>query len=152
LLAGHPYESVDATRSAWLGARVPAKKLDTRGWVTPQWTYFLDGMPGPLRRDQLADLDQAFGFTRTANAEIASSWFVLVTKSAYQPSYARLEEFLETDGRRTLLVPVYTELMKTPAGEALAKRVYARARPVYQATTATALDAIVNPGSDTDDE
>jgi hypothetical protein len=42
--------------------------------------------------------------------------------------------------------------MKTPAGEALAKRVYARARPLYQAYTATALDALVNPGSDTDDE
>jgi leukotriene-A4 hydrolase len=152
LLAGHPYESVDTTRSSWLGGKVPAKKLDTRGWVTPQWIYFLDGMPGPLRRDQLAELDQAFGFTRAANAQIASSWFVLVIKSAYQPSYPRLEEFLETDGRRTLLVPVYTELMKTPAGEALAKRVYARARPVYQAPTATALDAIVNPGSDTDDE
>ena len=87
LLAAHPYEPVDTTRSAWLAGKVSAKKLDTRGWVTPQWTYFLDGMPGPLRRDQLADLDQAFGFTRTANAEIASSWFVLVIKSAYQPSY-----------------------------------------------------------------
>jgi leukotriene-A4 hydrolase len=153
LLAAHPYASVETTRSAWLAGSVPAKKLDTRGWVTPQWTYFLDGMPGPLRRDQLAELDQAFGFTRTANAEIASSWFVLVIKSAYQPSYARLEEFLETDGRRTLLVPLYAELMKTPAGEVLAKRVYARARPLYQAYTAVALDAIVSPGgTDTDDE
>ena len=109
-------------------------------------------MPGPLRKDQLNDLDQAFGFTRKANAEIASSWFVLVIKSAYQPSYARLEEFLETNGRWTLLAPVYAELMKTPAGEALAKRVYARARPRYQARTAAALDAIVSTGSDTDDE
>jgi len=30
--------------------------------------------------------------------------------------------------------------------------VYARARPLYQAHTAAALDAIVSPGSDTDDE
>jgi leukotriene-A4 hydrolase len=152
LLAAQPYESVDTTRSAWLAGKVPAKKLDTRGWVTPQWTYFLAGLPEPLRRDQLAELDQAFGFTRTANAEIASSWFVVVIKGTYQPSYARLEEFLQTNGRRTLLVPLYSELMKTPAGEALAKRVYARARPLYQAHTAAALDAIVSPGSDTDDE
>jgi hypothetical protein len=109
-------------------------------------------MPGPLRKDQLSDLDQAFGFTRGANAEIAASWFVLVIKSAYQPSYARLEEFLETNGRQTLLLPLYTELMKTPAGEALAKRVFAQARPVYQARTAAALDAIVNPGSDRADD
>ena len=148
LLTAQPYESVDATRSAWLAGKAPAKKLDTRTWVTPQWTYFLDGMPGPLRKDQLADLDQAFGFTRTANAEIAASWLMLVIKSTYQPSYARLEEFLATNGRQTLLVPLYAELMKTPGGEVLAKRVYARARPLYQAHTAAALDAIVNPGSD----
>jgi leukotriene-A4 hydrolase len=152
LLAVHLYESVDAARSAWLAGKMPAKKLDTRAWVTPQWTYFLDAMPGPLRRDQLNDLDQAFGFTRSANAEIASSWFVLVIKSSYQPSYARLEEFLASNGRQTLLVPLYTELMKTPGGEVLAKRVFALARPVYQAHTAAALDAIVNPGSDSADD
>jgi leukotriene-A4 hydrolase len=152
LLAVHLYESVDATRSAWLAGKIPAKKLDTRAWVTPQWTYFLDGMPGPLRKDQLNDLDQAFGFTRSANAEIASSWFVLVIKSAYQPSYVRLEEFLKTNGRQTLLAPLYTELMRTPGGEVLARRVFAQARPVYQAHTAAALDAIVNPGSDSADD
>ena len=152
LLAVHLYESVDAVRSAWLAGKMPAKKLDTRAWVTPQWTYFLDAMPGLLRRDQLSDLDQAFGFTRSANAEIASSWFVLVIKSSYQPSYARLEEFLASNGRQTLLVPVYTELMKTPGGEVLAKRVFALARPVYQAHTAAALGAIVNPGSDSADD
>jgi len=152
LLAVHLYESVDAARSTWLAGKTPAKKLDTRAWVTPQWTYFLDGMPGPLRRDQMNELDQTFGFTRGANAEIASSWFVLVIKSAYQPSYARVEEFLKTNGRLTLLVPLYTELMKTPGGEAMAKRVFALARPVYQARTAAALDAIVNSGSDRADD
>jgi hypothetical protein len=42
--------------------------------------------------------------------------------------------------------------MKTPGGEVLAKRVFAVARPVYQAHTAAALDAIVNPGSDRADD
>ena len=83
-------------------------------------------MPGPLRKDQLADLDQAFGFTRTANAEIAAELVHAGDQEyGYQPSYARLEEFLATNGRLTLLVPLYAELMKTPGGEALAKRVYA---------------------------
>jgi leukotriene-A4 hydrolase len=77
---------------------------------------------------------------------------VLVIKSAYQPSYVRLEEFLKTNGRQTLLAPLYTELMRTPGGEVLARRVFAQARPVYQAHTAAALDAIVNPGSDSADD
>jgi leukotriene-A4 hydrolase len=145
-------ESVDAARSAWLAAKLPAKKLDTRGWLTPQWTYFLDNFQGPLRKDQLADLDQAFGFTRTANAEIAASWLMLVIRNAYQPSYPRLEQYLKTTGRQSLIEPLYIELMKTAGGATLAKRVYALAKPAYAARTAAALDAIVTPASETQDD
>jgi hypothetical protein len=45
------------------------------------------------------------------------------------------------------------ELMKTPAGAAQAKRVYALARPGYHPETAAALDRIVKADSeDADDE
>jgi leukotriene-A4 hydrolase len=151
LANGPVYEEVDAVRDTWLAGRTSAKKLDTHGWVTPQWVYFLGNMP-TLRKEQLAELDQTFGFTRSPNAEIASSWFLLVIRAAYQPSYPRLEEFLETTGRRSLITPLYVELMKTPAGEALARRVFPLARPLYQAQTAAALDAIVNAGSDSSDD
>jgi hypothetical protein len=151
-LANSPiYGEVDAMRSAWLAGRTPAKKLDTHGWVTPQWVYFLGNMPA-LRKEQLTELDQTFDFTRSPNAEIASSWFLLVIRAAYQPSYPRLEEYLKTTGRRSLITPLYVELMKTPAGEALAKRVFPLARPLYQSQTAAALDAIVNAGSDSSDD
>jgi leukotriene-A4 hydrolase len=145
-------ESVDAVRSAWLGGKIPAKKLDTHSWLTPQWRYFLDGMPGALRKDQLADLDQAFGFTRSPNADLAASWLLLVVRGTYQPSYARLEQYLETNGRQSLIEPLYLELMKTPAGATLAKRVYALAKPSYAARTAAAIDAIVTPSSENQDD
>jgi leukotriene-A4 hydrolase len=109
-------------------------------------------MPADLRKDQLADLDRAFDFTHTPNAETASRWFLLVISAQYQPSYQRLTEFLQTNGRRSLIVPLYVELMRTPAGEAFAKRVFALARPLYQPQTALAIDAIVKPGSDSSDD
>jgi leukotriene-A4 hydrolase len=145
-------ESVDAARSAWLAGKLPAKKLDTRGWLTPQWRYFLDNFQGPLPKDQMADLDQAFGFTRTANAEIAASWLMLVIRNTYQPGYPRLEQYLRTTGRQSLIEPLYIELMKTAGGATLAKRVYALAKPAYSARTAAALDAIVTPASETQDD
>jgi leukotriene-A4 hydrolase len=145
-------ESVDAARSVWLAGKLPAKKLDTRGWLTPQWTYFLDNFQGPLRKEQLADLDQAFGFTPTANAEIAASWLMLVIRNTYQPSYPRLEQYLRSTGRQSLIEPLYIELMKTAPGATLAKRVYALAKPAYAARTAAALDAIVTPASETQDD
>jgi len=152
LPASSGLESVDAARSAWLAGKLPAKKLDTRGWLTPQWTYFLDNFQGPLRKDQLADLDQAFGFTRTANAEIAAGWLMLVIRNTYQPSYPRLEQYLKTTGRQSLIEPLYIELMKTAGGATLAKRVYPLAKPAYAARTAAALDAIVTPASETQDD
>lgn len=142
------FAAVDEVRAAWLAGKGPTKKLATHDWAAQQWLYFLDNMPATLTTAQMADLDQAFGFTRTTNAEIGRSWFVLVIRNRYQPSYVRLEEYLETIGRRKLIAPLYQELMKTPAGAVQAKRVYALARPGYHPQTVAAIDAIVNPPGD----
>jgi aminopeptidase N len=152
LPASAAFDAVDAARSAWLTGKVPAKKIDTRGWETPQWLYLLSGMPATLRRDQMADMDQAFGFNRSTNAQVAGRWFLLVIRNGYQPGYQRLEEYLESTGRSSLIVPLYAELLKTPAGAALAKRVYALAKPFYQARTVAAVEAVVRPDSGSEDD
>jgi leukotriene-A4 hydrolase len=148
------FAPVDALRTAWVQGALTSKKLKlvTAGWVAQQWLYFLNNMPAALTAAQMADLDQAFEFTRTANAEIGHSWFLLVIRNHYQPSYVRLEEYLNTIGRRKLITPLYQELMKTPAGAAQAKRVYIQARHGYHPETVAAIDAIVNPPSEESDE
>ncbi len=138
------FQTVDEARAEWLSGRLAAKNVGL-AWVTQQWLYFLDNMPASLGPQQLAELDKAHGFTHADNAEIAQSWLSLVIANNYQPGFARLEEYLKSVGRRKLIAPLYSELMKTPAGTAFAKRVYAKARPEYQADTATAIDAIVTP-------
>jgi leukotriene-A4 hydrolase len=148
------FAPVDAARAAWLGGGLASKKLkaDTSGWVTQQWQYFLDGMPEGLTHAQMTDLDRTFDFTKTTNAEIGRSWFLLVIRHQFQPGNARLEAYLETIGRRKLITPLYEEMMKTPGGAAQAKRVYAIARPGYHPETAAALDGIVNGKSEDSDE
>jgi hypothetical protein len=138
------FSQVDDARSAWLGGKLEPKKFGL-DWVTQQWLYFLDTMPASLGAVELGRLDQTYGFTRSQNAEIEHSWLTLVIRNNYQPSYARLEEYLTTVGRRKLIAPLYVDLMKTPSGSALAKRVYAKARPGYHPETVAAIDAIVNP-------
>jgi aminopeptidase N len=142
------FDGVDAARSAWLGGQVAAKKLPSSTWMSQQWVYFLDGMPAQLTNAQMAQLDQTFGFSRSTNAVIAQSWFLLAIRHQYQPSGARLEEYLRTIGRRKLIAPLYREMMKTPAGATQARRVYAVARPLYHASTVAAIDAIVGPPAD----
>jgi aminopeptidase N len=148
------FAPVDAARSAWLAGALALKKLkaDSGGWVTQQWQYFLDAMPAALTLAQMADLDRTFEFTKSANAEIAQSWLLLVIRHQYQPGNARLEAYLKTVGRRELIAPLYEELMKTPGGSAQAKRVYALASPGYHPQTAAAIGAIVMPRAEESDE
>jgi leukotriene-A4 hydrolase len=148
LPASDAFAPVDEARSAWVSGKVAAKKLDTRDWAAQQWIFFLDTMPATLTAAQMSDLDQAFGFTRSGNAEIGRSWLLLVIRNRYQPSYVRLEDYLQAIGRRKLITPLYEELMKTPAGAVQAKRVFKLARPGYHPQTVAAVDAIVNPPSD----
>jgi aminopeptidase N len=142
------FAAVDAARAAWAGGKIAAKKLESRAWVAQQWMYFLDGMPADLTTAQVAELDQTFGFARSANAEVVQSWLLLAVRHQYQPSYVRLEDYVKTIGRRRLIAPLYREMMKTSAGATQARRVYALARPHYHPSAAAAIDAIVNPPSD----
>jgi hypothetical protein len=135
---------VDQARASWLAGTLAAKKFGL-DWGADQWVYFLDGMPATLRTQQLAELDQAYGLTRSQNAEIEQRWLELVIRADYRPGYARLEEYLKSVARRRLIMPLYVELMKTPAGGVFAKRVYAVARPGLHPQTAAAIDAIVTP-------
>jgi aminopeptidase N len=140
------FQPVDDARAAWLAGTLAPKKFGL-DWVTQQWLYFLDNMPAALTAKQLGDLDKAYGFTHSENAEIEDSWLKLVIKNNYQASYPRLEEYLKSIGRLKLIVPLYTDLMKTSSGTEFAKRVYTKARPAYHPDTVRAIDTIVNPGA-----
>jgi leukotriene-A4 hydrolase len=142
------FQPVDAAREAWLAGKLEAKKIGA-GWVAQQWLYFLEGMPPTLSAAQLAELDKAFGLSKSPNAEIGHSWFKLVIANNYQPAFPRLEEYLKTIGRRKLIEPLYESLMKTPAGTEVAKRVFAKARPGYHPETVKAIEAIVAPKEET---
>jgi leukotriene-A4 hydrolase len=142
------FEPVDEARAAWLAGKLAPKKLGM-DWIAQQWLYFLNNMPATLPASQLADLDKAFGFSKSPNAEIAHSWFKLVIANDYQPSFPRLEEYLKTVGRRKLIAPLYEALMKTPSGAVVAKRVFAKARPGYHPETVKAIEAIVVPKEET---
>ncbi|MEP6886492.1 MAG: M1 family metallopeptidase [Gammaproteobacteria bacterium] len=140
------FQPVDAARTAWVSGQLASKAFGL-DWVTQQWQYFLDNMPAALSVKQLADLDQAYGFTHSQNAQLERSWLELVIRNNYQPGFARLEEYLTSIGRRLLIEPLYTDLMKTSSGAEFAKRVYAKARPGYHPDTVKAVDAIVTPAA-----
>ena len=147
-----PLGALDAVRASWLAGQVAARKIDTRGWGTPQWQYFLEGMPASVRREQLAELDKAFALAQNPEADVARDWFMLVVRNAYTPGFPALEEFLKTQGRIAVILPLYEALMKTPAGTAQARRVYGQARPHYLAQTIAAVDPLVAAAAEPSDD
>jgi leukotriene-A4 hydrolase len=145
------FAQVDEARSAWLAGTLLPKKLGA-DWNVQQWLYFLENMPPSLTTAQLAELDKAFSFTKSENAEVASSWFKLVIAHDYQPSYPHLEDYLKTIGRTKLIKPLYEGLMNTGSGQTFAKRVFGKAKLGYHPETITAIEAIVEPDKNKDED
>jgi aminopeptidase N len=117
---------------------------DTSGWTTHEWLHFLRVQQQP----DLARLDREFRFTDSGNAEILCQWLQMAVAGWHEPALPKVGEFLSSVGRRKFLKPLYTALMKTPEGQALARRIYADARAGYHPIAQATLDTIVRPADE----
>jgi leukotriene-A4 hydrolase len=138
------FEIVDRELAQLQGGTAPASLLPATGnWSSHEWVHFLQGLPTSLSAGQLADLDAAFHFTSSGNAEILAAWFPHALRAGYTPADAALEKFLLHVGRRKFLVPLYRALLATPDGTQRARRIYAQARPNYHSVATGTLDALL---------
>jgi aminopeptidase N len=115
-------------------------------WSTQEWQHFLVSLPDTQTPAQLADLDRTFQLSKRRNAEVLFAWLRVAIRNHYTPAMPALERFLTTQGRRKFLKPLYEDLMKTDWGKDDARRIYARARPLYHAMSTNTLDPIVAAG------
>jgi len=129
----------------WASGETAAGSLDTGDWTTQEWLHFLKSVPETLAAGQMAELDEAFGFTEAGNSEVAHAWLRMAIRNQYAPAYARLETYLVGIGRRKLIKPLYDELVKTPGGRARAEAIYERARPGYHPIAVSSIDEVVRP-------
>lgn len=136
------FMKVEAEVGKW-GKGTAAAQLNTQGWTTFHWMHFLRNLPADLRKEQLTDLDKAFGFTASGNAEVLSAWLEVCIRNNYDPAYDRLDQFLTTVGRRKFLMPLYTELNKSEKGRVLAQSIYAAARPNYHSVSVRTFDEML---------
>jgi aminopeptidase N len=123
------------------GAR--ASSIDAAGWTTQEWQHFLESLPKALTAGQLAELDRTFKLTDRGNSEVLFAWLRIAIRNRYEAAMPALERFLTVQGRRKFLRPLYEDLMATDWGKPVAKRIYARARPLYHAVSTGTLDPIV---------
>jgi aminopeptidase N len=138
------FDAVDAARKGFLDAGTLPATAATKQWSTQEWVHFIEGMPETLKPEQLAALDAAYHFTGTPNGEIAQRWYPLAVRSGYTQANAEIAKFLERVGRRKLIMPTYKELVKTPAGLALAEETFAKAKPGYHPITTGSVETTIS--------
>ena len=135
---------VDTALRTWEnGDTLPAREL-VQDWSSQEWIHFLEGLPARLEVEKLAALDAAFGFTGTANGELAQRWYPLAVRSDYRKAYPAMEEFLVTVGRRKLIMPTYAALAASAEGSERARTVLERARPGYHPITTASVERLLD--------
>ena len=121
-----------------------ASAVPFTSWTTAERLRFLDALPRELSQPRLAELDRAFSLSETRNAEVLFAWLQLALANRYQPAVPAAERFLLAMGRRKFVAPLFATLMgEGEWGQAIAKRVYARARPTYHSVTTGTVDKTV---------
>jgi leukotriene A-4 hydrolase/aminopeptidase len=134
---------VEERAKAFAQGTTKAAELPGKTWTAQEWVHFLTSVPDDLGREKMAELDGAFGLTKSGNSEVIFQWLMLAVKNGYAPANERLEGFLTEQGRRKFLKPLYEELVKTPAGKERAMAIYRKARPTYHPVSVETVDAIV---------
>ncbi|GAA4461791.1 M1 family metallopeptidase [Nemorincola caseinilytica] len=136
------FSKVDAERTKFLSG-MPAEQIAFVNWSAHEWLHFLRGMPDTLRADKMVLLDRAFNFSTTGNSELADEWYLIAIRANYRPAYPAMERFLSTVGRRKFLEPLYIQMMKTPEGQEMARKLYTRYKENYHPLAQESLDRIV---------
>lgn len=137
------FEKVEDAIAAW-SAGAPASQLATKEWTTHEWLHFLRNLPKELELRHMAELDKAFKFTESGNAEVLAAWLDISIANDYVAAYDRLDSFLTTVGRRKFLVPLYTRLVSSERGQVMAQAIYTKARPNYHSISVRTLDELLD--------
>ena len=137
------FADLDALATDWTSGKVSADGLKASTWSTLEWLHFLRALPAKLPTKRMGELDGAYGLTDRGNSEIAAQWLLLGIRTGYAGLDSRLEEFLTSIGRRKFLMPLYSELAKTPSGKARAKAIYKKARPGYHPIAVESVDKLL---------
>ncbi|WZO97919.1 M1 family metallopeptidase [Isosphaeraceae bacterium EP7] len=135
--------AVDRAVKGYVDGSMPLARIETADWSTQEWLGFLRGLPRDLSPEKMADLDAAFKLTDRGNSEIAAEWLQMAIRAKYKPADAKLEAFLAVVGRRKYLMPLYSELKKTPEGLARARAIYAKARRGYHPIAVESVDKLI---------
>ena len=136
--------AVDAASTAFAGG-ARAASLKTTGWSTQEWLRFFSRLPQAQAKARLDDLEGAFRFSESGNAEIRFVWLMLAVANRYDAALPALEDHLTHIGRFKMVTPLYRALLAQGEwGRPVATRIYARARSSYHPFVVISVDRVMS--------
>ena len=137
------FVKIDNIISKWTNDQLELAQIPTNEWTLHEWLHFINNLPLTISNERMKSLDKAFNLTNSTNAEVAHAWYLLALRSGYDAVYPAMGKYLESIGRRKLIVPLYKELATSAKGKAWAQAVYEKARPGYHPLAQGTVDAIL---------
>lgn len=134
--------AVDTEITRW-NSGTKAAELNAKSWATPEWLYFLRGIPHNESLERMEELDKTFHFSTSGNSEILAEWLEHSIQVGYKPAFPAIEKFLTTVGRRKFLKPLYQQLLRTNSGKELAWSIYVKARLGYHSVAVKTIDEMI---------
>ena len=116
--------------------------FDASDWAYQQNLHFIRSIPADYGPDKMAEIDNAFGYSKSGNSEILAEWLVQSIRRGYDVD-KEVTDFLTRVGRRKFLTPIYSELIKTEQGKKRALEIYEMARPNYHSVSYITLDQML---------
>ena len=130
---GQVFESASLEKLSGLAARFPEgvrpSATDIAAWTPAETLVFLQRVPRPLPHAACAALDGLLRLSTQGNWELLAEWLAIAAASDYEPAFPRLRDVLGSVGRMKYLRPLYNALGATPRTRALAREIYAGAKP-----------------------
>ena len=102
--------------------------------------------PAWVSGERLVELDGAWAFSSSTNAEVARAWFIEVARRRFEPAYDRMRQYLGMHGRTRLVKPVYEALTQNGEDRALALEIFNGASSTYHPLTRAAIEPLFDGG------
>lgn len=135
---------VELASSNFSEGQLPAMDIDTSGWTTHHWLYFLRQLdPQSVDQAKIAQLDMAFNLTTIGNSEIACDWFKHCIRTRYTEAYPALESFLRRVGRRKFLSPLYAAMLNNEEDRQKAREIFEKSKGIYHSVSSVSIEEML---------
>ena len=91
----------------------------------------------------MALADAYMNFSNWGNSEVMTEWFVVAIRNDYKPAFYSMEQFISKVGRRKYLLPIYSELIKTPENKDLAISIFENAKVNYHYVSKSSIETLL---------